>query len=90
MLEIMAIKVFNQLFLSCSGDALVPTNVIIGISVASAVLSMVGLLVVSFIFTCMYIKKKSKKNRYNMGMFTKGHFTEKTKLMNGDPYLVHF
>ena len=75
MLEFMAIKVSTQFFLS--GDVPVPTNVIIGISVASAVLSMAGLLVVTFIVKCMYIKRKSKKNGYNIGMFTKRHFTRK-------------
>ena len=87
MLEVMAIKVSTQFFLPFSGDVSAPTNVIIHISVAPAVLSMAGLLMVTFIFTCMYIKRKRKKN---IGMFMKGHFTKKTKLMNGNPYLVHF
>ena len=60
-LEVMAIKVYYIFFLSFPGDVSVPTNVIIVIGVGSAVLSMAGLLVV----TCVYIRKRRKKNGYN-------------------------
>ena len=60
--------------ISSTCDVSVPTNVIIGISVGSAVLflavlSMAGL----FMVTCMCIKKKRKINGHNTGMLAKGH-----------------
>ena len=56
MLEVMAIKVSTQFFLPFSGDVSVPTNVIIHISVAPAVLSMAGLLMVTFICIGSFVR----------------------------------
>ena len=55
----MTIRIHDQLFISfLPGDVSVPTNVIIGIGVGSAVLSMAGILIV-MVMMCVYtIRKK--------------------------------
>ena len=56
----MTIRIHNQLFISfLTGDVSVPTNVIIGIGVGSAVLSMAGILIV-MVMMCVYNTEERK------------------------------
>ena len=52
-------QIHNRLFISfLPGDVSVPTNVIIGISVGSAVLPMAGLLIIIMVMMCVYTVRK--------------------------------
>ena len=58
----MIIRIHNQLFISfLPGDVSVPTNVIIGIGVGSAVLSMAGLLIFIMVMMCVHVYTVRKK-----------------------------